>query len=66
MAEKRKKQRKKKEITISGGVDKDATLMQDVNVKVLEGHESEVFVCAWNPVYSLLATGYDVDFIIGC
>ena len=58
MTEKRKKQKKKKEITISGE-DKDATSMQDINVKVLEGHESEVFVCSWNPVYSLLATGYE-------
>jgi len=24
---------------------------------VLRGHESEVFICAWNPVSDLLASG---------
>jgi transducin (beta)-like 1 len=28
-----------------------------VNAKVLSGHESEVFVCSWNPQYPLLASG---------
>ena len=25
---------------------------------VLRGHESEVFICAWNPTNDLLASGY--------
>ena len=27
-------------------------------VSVLRGHESEVFICAWNPTNDLLASGY--------
>jgi hypothetical protein len=26
-------------------------------ISVFEGHESDVFVCVWNPKYNLLATG---------
>jgi transducin (beta)-like 1 len=29
----------------------------DDQVTMLEGHTSEVFICAWNPVNSLLASG---------
>lgn len=25
---------------------------------ILRGHESEVFICAWNPTSDLLASGY--------
>jgi len=27
-------------------------------VSILRGHESEVFICAWNPTNDLLASGY--------
>ena len=27
-------------------------------VSILKGHESEVFICAWNPTNDLLASGY--------
>jgi len=31
---------------------------------ILKGHESEVFICAWNPTNDLLASGYDVRVFI--
>jgi len=33
------------------------TYFNDEQVTILEGHNSEVFICAWNPVNSLLASG---------
>ena len=27
---------------------------------VLRGHESEVFICAWNPKNDILASGYEM------
>jgi transducin (beta)-like 1 len=38
--------KKKRKLTFNG-----------LNSKVLSGHESEVFVCSWNPIYPLLASG---------
>ena len=35
-------------------VDGEAT---KINASVLRGHESEVFICAWNPTNDLLASG---------
>lgn len=29
---------------------------------VLRGHESEVFICAWNPTMDLLASGYVFEY----
>jgi transducin (beta)-like 1 len=36
---------------------KKRVAMNTVNTKVLIGHESEVFVCSWNPLFPLLASG---------
>lgn len=45
----------------------------DVNIEipaskatVLRGHESEVFICAWNPTTDLLASGYLFLFLKKC
>lgn len=35
----------------------DHLLIPDDRVVVLKGHDSEVFICAWNPVNDLLASG---------
>lgn len=37
-------------------VDVDVEIPQN-KAMVLRGHESEVFICAWNPVSDLLASG---------
>lgn len=37
-------------------VDGDVDIPQN-KAMVLRGHESEVFICAWNPVSDLLASG---------
>lgn len=37
-------------------VDGDVEIPQNKTM-VLRGHESEVFICAWNPVSDLLASG---------
>ncbi|CAF1131338.1 unnamed protein product [Rotaria sordida] len=39
-------------LTINGSVD-----IPQNRVTVLRGHESEVFICAWNPTHDLLASG---------
>ena len=39
-------------LMMNGSVDIPAN-----RVTVLRGHESEVFICAWNPVHDLLASG---------
>lgn len=38
-------------------VDRDVEIPQS-KAMVLRGHESEVFICAWNPVNDLLASGW--------
>lgn len=38
-------------------VDGDVEIPQN-KAMVLRGHESEVFICAWNPVSDLLASGW--------
>ena len=37
-------------------VERDVEIPQS-KAMVLRGHESEVFICAWNPVNDLLASG---------
>ena len=37
---------------VDGGVE-----IPSSKATVLRGHESEVFICAWNPVNDLLASG---------
>lgn len=44
-------------------VDGDVEIPQN-KAMVLRGHESEVFICAWNPVNDLLASGYRTDSFI--
>jgi len=43
-------------------MDVDASQAADIKVSlakatVLRGHDSEVFICAWNPTQDLLASG---------
>lgn len=42
-------------------VDRDVEIPQS-KAMVLRGHESEVFICAWNPVNDLLASGSVLQF----
>lgn len=42
-------------------VDRDVEIPQS-KAMVLRGHESEVFICAWNPVNDLLASGLVSSF----
>lgn len=56
------KEKKEREIDITDHAEPmdDVTsnnLIAEDQVTVLEGHTSEVFICAWNPVNSLLASG---------
>ena len=40
------------------GMDIDGNIeIANNKAKVLRGHESEVFICAWNPTNDLLASG---------
>ena len=43
-------------------VDRDVEIPQS-KAMVLRGHESEVFICAWNPVNDLLASGSESSCI---
>ena len=43
-------------------VERDVEIPQS-KAMVLRGHESEVFICAWNPVNDLLASGSASCFI---
>lgn len=36
---------------------KDTIEFKPENIKILKGHQSEVFVCSWNPKFPLIATG---------
>lgn len=45
-------------------MDRDVEIPQS-KAMVLRGHESEVFICAWNPVNDLLASGSVLPFSDG-
>ena len=40
-----------------GGGSREVTTLSDEEVTTLEGHTSEVFICAWSPTSSQLASG---------
>ena len=47
---------------------KSEPMMEDISIEIpsskatiLRGHESEVFICAWNPQSDLLASGYCIN-----
>jgi hypothetical protein len=49
---------------------KSDSMMEDSGIEIpaskatiLRGHESEVFICAWNPLSDLLASGYVVLYV---
>lgn len=46
-------------------VDGDVEIPQN-KAMVLRGHESEVFICAWNPVSDLLASGLVTRLVLIC